>query len=90
MLCCHVMCSRPATAIRLLSRTPQLGMRPDPRVLAQQRQLRTNAITGTLLFGFVGGVIYYVTHAVKQGEINEAELEAFKAQREAAKANEGK
>ena len=84
------MCSRPATAIRLLSRTPPLGMRPDPRVLAQQRQLRTNAITGTLLFGFVGGVIYYVTHAVKQGEINEAELEAFKAQREAAKANEGK
>ena len=35
-------------------------------------------------------MIYYVTHAVKQGEINEAELEAFKAQREAAKANEGK
>ena len=65
-------------------------MRPDPRVLAQQRQLRTNAVTGAALFSFVGGVIYYVTHAIKQDEINDAELEAFKAQREAAKAAEAK
>ena len=57
-------------------------MRPNARALAQAQQ-RTNLVTGTVLLGFVSGVVYYVTRAVSQDDINDAELEAFKAQREA-------
>lgn len=57
-------------------------MRPNARALAQAQQ-RTNLLTGTVLLGFVSGVVYYVTRAVSQDDINDAELEAFKAQREA-------
>ena len=55
-------------------------MPPNPRALAQQR---SNLVVGGVLLGFVSGVVYYVAHAIKQDDINEAELEAFKAQREA-------
>ena len=60
---------------------------PDPRLLAQQRARRTNLVTGGVLVGFVCGVIFYCTRVVKQGEINEAELEAFKAQRDHERAS---
>ena len=35
-----------------------------------------------MLFGFIGGVFYYCTRAVQQGEISEAEVEAFKRERD--------
>tara|TARA_B110001452_G_C15014096_1_gene354532 strand:- start:406 stop:615 length:210 start_codon:yes stop_codon:yes gene_type:complete len=61
----------------------------DAKTLAQQRARaagRTNLATGFALVGFVGGVFYYCTRlAVKQGEINEDELEAFKRERAANK-----
>ena len=57
-------------------------MRPNARALAQAQQFRTNVATGSVLLGFVGGVIFYVTRAISQDDINDAELEAFKAQRE--------
>ena len=66
------------------SRRPRLArMRPNARALAQAHQFRTNVVTGSVLLGFVGGVIFYVTRAISQDDINDAELEAFKAQREA-------
>lgn len=63
----------------------------DAKALAQQRAVRTNLVTGFALVGFVGGVFYYCTRvAVKQGEINEEELEAFKRERAAAKLDSSK
>ena len=61
---------------------PARGMRPNARALAQAQQFRTNVVTGSVLLGFVGGVIFYVTRAISQDDINDAELEAFKAQRQ--------
>ncbi len=55
----------------------------DARALAQRRATRNNLVTGGLLFGFVFGVFFFCTRAVKQGEISEAELEAFKRERAA-------
>ena len=60
---------------------PARRMRPNARALAQAQQFRTNVATGSVLLAFVGGVIFYVTRAISQDDINDAELEAFKAQR---------
>ena len=74
-------CKSSAHRARSPSSRPR-GMRPNARALAQAQQFRTNVVTGSVLLGFVGGVIFYVTRAISQDDINDAELEAFKAQRQ--------
>lgn len=51
--------------------------RPPPPV-----PVARNFATAGVLFGFIGGVFYYCTRAVQQGEISEADVEAFKRERD--------
>ena len=81
MMAASLPCKSSAHRARSPSSRPR-GMRPNARALAQAQQFRTNVVTGSVLLGFVGGVIFYVTRAISQDDINDAELEAFKAQRE--------
>ena len=50
--------------------------RPPPVPVAR------NFATAAVLFGFIGGVFYYCTQAVQQGEISQAELDEFKRERD--------
>ena len=81
MMAASLPCKSSAHRARSPSSRPR-GMRPNARALAQAQQFRTNVVTGSVLLGFVGGVIFYVTRAISQDDINDAELEAFKAQRQ--------
>ena len=54
----------------------------DAAAAAAARARRAHFATAGVLFGFIGGVFYYCTRAVQQGEISEAEVEAFKRERD--------
>lgn len=56
------------------------------RQAAMRQQTRRNALAGLIVTAFIGSVFTYVITAVEHDPVTEAELRAFRAERERQRA----